>query len=410
MTEMRPKLRALEVFPVREGDEDLLCLRDPQGFVDKIVTISVGAAPILQLFDGEHSLETIQARLSESTGTVIPFEDLRKFVARLDEALVLDSPRFATFQADLVKQFRASSVREAALAGSSYPARAADLRQMIDKHFASPKGPGRDGQVHRTEPPAALVIPHIDVRRGGPVFAWAYAQLINAPPVDTFVILGVAHGPTEHRFAGTKKHFKTPLGVLPTNEEFMDQLAGKLPFDLYADELAHRHEHSIEFQVVYLQHMFAGKHDFQIAPILVGSFHDLLQTGQEPIKDEPVAAFVKALRETMAETRRRLCVIASVDLAHVGSRFGDHFTVNETVLKQLEAEDRALLTVVKTGNADKLYRLIHEESDRRRVDAWPALYTMLSALDLKHGQLLAYDQSYEEETNSVVTFASLRFS
>ncbi len=53
--------------------------------------------------------------------------------------------------------------------------------------------------------------------------------------------------------------------------------------DLFDDELTHRTEHSIEFQVVFLQYLLGGRRDFTIVPILVGSFHDLMERGIDPI-------------------------------------------------------------------------------------------------------------------------------
>ncbi len=405
MSEERPRLRPIEVFPGRDGERAVICLRDPQEFNDRVMSVSATAGVILECLDGQHTLPEIQRHVSQAIGQPVSVAVIQNFIRQLDEALLLDSPRFAAHLAEQLAAFRGAPARPAAHAGHSYPATATGIRRSFAHHLRPPRGPGRDGHTS-TKPPVALVIPHIDLRVGGPAYAWAYAQLGRTPPVDTFVVLGVAHGPTNHRFVGTRKSFATPLGVLETDVEFMDALAGRLPFDLFADELAHRREHSIEFQVVYLQHALAQP--CRIAPILAGSFHDLLEAGNDPLSDEAIAAFVRALRETIAASGRRVCVLASVDLAHVGSRFGDEFTVNEEVRAQLEVDDRLLLSLVEACDAREMLRLIYEEEDRRRVDAWPALYTLLNACDVTDGRLLHYAQNHEPATNSIVTYASLR--
>jgi AmmeMemoRadiSam system protein B len=333
---------------------------------------------------------------------------LEKFVAELDRALMLESPRFAALQAEVLDKFHNATIRESALAGRSYPAKPTEIRRLLARQFTAAKA-GVNGGLRPSRPPKALVIPHIDLRHGGAAYARAYVELQHAPTADMYLILGVAHAPAQHRFIGTKKHFQTPLGVLPTDQAFMDALAAKLPFDLYADEAVHRREHSIEFQVLYLQHALVGKREFLIAPILVGSFHDLREAGREPSTDADVAAFVRGLRNAITESGKRVCVIASVDLAHIGDRFGDRFTVNETVLKQLETDDREMLTAIEACDPAQLFRLIHAEKDRRRVDAWPAVYTMLRTLPVREGWLLHYDQHVETDANTVVTYASLRF-
>ncbi len=398
-------MRAVEVFSARDGERELICLRDPQEFNDRVVSVSASAAVVLECLDGTHTVREIHERVKQATGHSVARGVIEKFIGELDEALLLESPRFAAHLAAELERYRRAKHRPAVHAGKSYPATAAGIRRAFAKHWEPPRGPG----ANRAAPgklPAALVVPHIDLRRGGPSFAWAYAQVGRTPPVDTFVVLGVAHGPTKNRFAGTKKDFATPLGPVATDVEFLERLAGKLPFDLFADEVAHRREHSVEFQAVYLKHAVAVP--CRMAPILTGSFHDLMEAGKDPLDDRQVAAFVKALRETIAEAGRRVCVLASVDLAHVGERFGDEFTVNEEVRAQLEIEDRRMLSLVEACDAQELLRFIYQEEDRRRVDAWPTLYTLLRACDVTDGRLLHYDQSHETNTNSVVTYASLR--
>jgi hypothetical protein len=409
MADDRPRLRHVDAFPVQQDGQQYVCLRDPLRFTDRVLTVSMAALPILRCLDGRHSLQDIQTEFRRATNQALPLEQIQSFVTQLDEALMLASPRFAAHKENLIRAFRESSVREASHAGSSYPATSEAITKMFAKHFESPKGPGSNG-ARKRKAPVAIVSPHIDLRRGGPGFAWAYQQLADGPKVDTFVILGVAHTGTTHRFTGTKKAFQTPLGIAKNDTAFMDVLAGKLQFDLFEDEYAHRSEHSIEFQVVYLQYVLGQKHGFQIAPILVGSFHDLVDSGQQPIADPEVAAFASALRETIAESGKRVCVIAGVDLAHIGGRFGDEFTVNEGVRAQLESDDREMLRILESCDAPRFFRLIHEERDSRRVCGFPTLYTMMSALDVKQGKLLYYDQSFEKDTNSVVSFASMSFS
>ena len=141
-----------------------------------------------------------------------------------------------------------------------------------------------------------VLSPHIDFQRGGPVYTWSYKELVENSQADTFVVLGVAHQYCRRRFALTCKDFETPLGVVPTDRAYVDRIASLAGRDLFDDELAHRTEHSIEFQVVFLQYLLGGRRDFSIVPILVGSFHDLMERGVDPIDDPEVSRFVQALR------------------------------------------------------------------------------------------------------------------
>jgi len=49
----RPRLRALEAFPVEQDGQRLIGLRDPGGFTEQVVLLPIPALDIVSLFDGE---------------------------------------------------------------------------------------------------------------------------------------------------------------------------------------------------------------------------------------------------------------------------------------------------------------------------------------------------------------------
>ncbi len=108
-----------------------------------------------------------------------------------------------------------------------------------------------------------VLSPHIDFHRGGSVYTWSYKELVENTQADTFVVLGVAHQYCRRRFALTSKDFETPLGLVPTNRSYLDSIVAMVGRDYFDDELAHRTEHSIEFQVVFLQYLLGGRRDFR---------------------------------------------------------------------------------------------------------------------------------------------------
>src|SRR5262249_37940137 len=160
----------------------------------------------------------------------------------------------------------------------------------------------------------AVISPHIDFGRGGPVYTWAYKELAERADADIYVILGVAHQYCRRRFALTRKDFETPLGVVRTDRAYVDRIAAIAGEDLFDDELVHRSEHSVEFQAVFLRHILSKERDFQIVPILVGSFHDHMERGLEPIDDPSVGRFVEALREAEGASGKQVAYIGGLDL------------------------------------------------------------------------------------------------
>jgi len=89
-----PRLRAIELQEMREGDRTILVLTDPSGVAERALAISPEAAPILALFDGSVALEDLVALVDRETGDPRMGEQVRKLVATLDAQLMLESPRF----------------------------------------------------------------------------------------------------------------------------------------------------------------------------------------------------------------------------------------------------------------------------------------------------------------------------
>src|ERR1700693_6427950 len=91
-----PRLRALEAFPVEEGGERFIGLRDPSGFTEQVALLPIPALDVVSLFDGEHSVAEIHRVVSARHGERSPgLEDIAGFAARLDDAGFLGTPRLA---------------------------------------------------------------------------------------------------------------------------------------------------------------------------------------------------------------------------------------------------------------------------------------------------------------------------
>ncbi|MCS7191767.1 MAG: AmmeMemoRadiSam system protein B, partial [Armatimonadetes bacterium] len=308
--------------------------------------------------------------------------------------------------ASAVASYRAIPFRPPLLAGTSYPSDDPSLRAMLDSFFDSPNGPGKPIGQKYSRPLKAIVAPHIDLVRGGVTYAWAYKDLAEAPQPDLFVILGIAHYPMKNLFAATTKDFATPLGIAQTDCEFIESLNRKCSFDLLEDEFMHRCEHSVELQVIWLQHLFS---QVKIAPIICAGFEHVVEPWESPMSLSQVQEFVSAFRETLNQLGINITVIASVDLSHVGLRFGDQQPITPAVLKWIESEDKIFLERVANGDAEGMFSLIHADRNSRRVDAYPALYVMLKALSPIKGEIRYYEQSVEGQGESVVTFGAMVF-
>ena len=405
----KPKLRAVDAVPVDMNGERVVYLRDPSGLTNKTVALPTRSFFMAALCDGQHTLRDIQTEYVRRFGDLVFIEKVEELVRQLDGALFLEGERFEAHRRAAAEKFAAARVRPASHAGTAYPKQPPALKRMLDGFFTSEDGPGKIDRTKRGSDVVAIAAPHIDLRRGGPTYAHAYKQLAECCAADTFVILGVSHQEAEGLFIVTDKDFETPLGTVECDRDFTRELTARAGLQRGTDELLHRGEHSVEFQALFLRHVFGASRPVRIVPVLCGPVLPVVGDAPDPLGVEPIGNFVRALRGLLRERKGKAALIASVDLSHVGRRFGDATDVNTGVLTWLEAEDRKLLKYAEEMDATGFFEKNRRDKDRTHVCGFSAIYVMLNAIEAARGQLLHYVQAPEEQTQSVVTFAAMVF-
>ncbi len=421
---IRPRIRSLELVPL-SGDDAMYVLRDPYGF-SKAVALPMVAGMLVTLLNGERTLPELQEEFEKTIGQSLSMEDIERIVQQLDESCFLDNDRFSEHRAAILSAYQELEVRPAAHAGGAYPGEVDALRAQLEKIFTCEDGPGllpwegsaaADFSMPSEQRLCGVMSPHIDFHRGGPAFAWAYDRVVTESDAEVFVVLGTAHTPLKGFYSVSRKHFDTPLGTVPTDRDFVDDLQQRLlqvetskdvPV-IFDDEMPHRREHSIEFQALMLQYILGGRRDFQIVPILVGSFHPFVLHNRSPGDSPVVADFVSALRAVVAATDKKVCFVAGVDLAHIGKQFGDENLLDDERLKQQWADDQHLLANACEGDSEGWFIHVAAQEDRNRICGLAPTYTMLEAMRPERGELLKYDQAVAEDRSSCVSFASVAF-
>ncbi len=409
-----PRLRIIEAFPVEVEQCTRIYIRDPLNYATEPLLLPYATYFIASHFDGQHSLLDIQEAFSRQFGQVILRDQIQDIIGQLDAHYYLDSARFAALQHEVLEAFHRSPVREMAHADTCYSSQTEECAAQIEGFFSGDGGPGEVSQgALKQSPVQGIISPHIDLRVGGPCYAWAYKELAEQCDADIFVLLGTSHYSLSHLFVTTEKDYNTPYGLVRTNHEFIRGLRSRYSGDLFADEALHRTEHSLEFQAVFLQHVLqhvsGGTRDFSVVPILVSSFHHMVQSKNPPIEVPHVASFIQALKETIAQSDQKVCLVAGVDFAHVGRKFGDQGELTPQFLDWVEAEDRVLINALEQVDAAGFFQQIAKDNDRRRVCGFAPMYTFLETIGAAEGKLLKYDRSLDQRTQSSVSFASLVF-
>ena len=404
MSEDVPKLRnRLEAIPIRRGREVYIALRDLEGLNPETLVLSPQAYFLVTLMDGSNSVVDLQAAYMRRFGDILFRENLDGLLQTLDTHFFLENENSRNRLRQLITEFTNQPTRPAYHAGLSYESNGNDLRLQL-KSFFDPEdgGPGEPNPIEPRETVVGLIAPHIDLRSGGSCFAYAHKALVEANAVHTCVVLGTGHEPLPHYFALCDKDFETPLGFVPVNREFIGELSSRCKLDLFADEFAHRREHTIEFQTLFLRLLLP---EIQIVPILCSFGVEELEQ-----RTEEVQHVLQALKETMDDYRHPVCLLASIDLAHIGPRYGDSFRPHAGTVREHNEADHRLLQIVANGDAETFATTLISEGNRRRICGLPPLYTMLRILERRAvGKLLRYEYTKVDNEGSFVTFASMAF-
>lgn len=409
----RPRLRAIEVIPVQEGARRTFWLRDPSDASLHPLAVSDGAIQVLSLLDGQRTIGQLGAALT-LRGSTISQQQLTGFLTRLDEAGFLEGPRAENRIAQRQTAFLALPVRPAVHAGGAYAGTPQSLAKQLADGYLHPDGPGALPAARPADalPLRAIIAPHVDLHRGAPTYSWAYKALAEAAPADLYVVLGTCHTPVAGHFAATRKPYDTPLGEVPADGTFLDALGRAWGHDLFEGEFSHSGEHSIEFQAVYLRALgVAGAGIAPIVPILCDSLHSMVPFGRSPRDVALVSSFVDALLEVMRDDGRRITLIAAVDLAHLGQRFGDQWRVNAAHQAECGAADSELLSHVVAADADAYYAHVMRDRDARRICGFTPIYVLTAVMqaESRKGEVLRYTQWVDKDLSSSVTFCSVAF-
>jgi AmmeMemoRadiSam system protein B len=401
---MEPKLRPVEAHPIQHQGQAMVLLHDPLRLSDTTIAIPRALAPVLALMDGTRDEAGLEAALQVRAGVRLAPGLLSKLLSDMDQAYLLDNKRFAAALRDTLAAYRQAPHRPVTLDGASFPTdpgeAAAHLQGYIDR--LPPAGPDLIGEAIR-----GVVSPHIDYQRGGSVYAEVWRAAARAArEAELVIVLGTDHQGSHATLTLTRQSYATPWGILPTDNRVVDALAAALGDDaVFAEELHHRGEHSIELAAVWL-HFIRGGEAVPTVPVLCGHFGSFVEGQADPAAYGPFTTALDLLREVMAQ--RRTLVVAAADLAHMGPAFGDPYGLDFIGQARLRNADGRLLDAVNAGNPTVFFELLKAEGDRRHVCGLPPIYLTLRLLEPVRGRPAGYDLCPADPTGqSFVTIAGV---
>jgi len=398
-----PRLRTdLDFMPSPAEDRPGLLIRDSFRYSDVILIIPPQLVPLLEFFDGEHTESDLRAALFRATGEL----DVGPLIAHLTNTLsgsgFLENEQFEQLKEARHNEFASMAVREPAHAGSAYPTELPELETTMKTWM--------DGALpaHAGDSLAGIAAPHVSPCGGYESYRSAYRLLGPEYKDRTFVVLGTSHYGEPNRFGVTRKPYSTPFGEAIPATDLTEELLRQAPEAITIEDYCHSFEHSIEFQVLFLQWMFGPR--IRVLPILCGSFGESIYRGGVPENYGAVERFLGALGEIAARESDRLFWVLGIDMAHMGRRYGDEFTAiaNEDGMLGVAARDRRRIDCVAAGDAAGFWQLMQENRDDLKWCGSSPLYTFLKVVPQARGSIEKYEQ-WNIDDSSVVSFAGLSF-
>jgi len=263
-------------------------------------------------------------------------------------------------------------LREPAVAGHFYPSDPVQLRKDVISYL-SPKTEA----IHAI----ACIAPHAGYVYSGAIAGAVFAR-IEVP--ERCIILCPNHTGRGHPLSIMKTGgWRTPLGVVPIDDQLANTLAGIFP-GLIEDSTAHLFEHAIEVELPFLQ---VERPDVRFIPIAIG-------TGQLMLLEHLGHAIAKAIQEAPGP----VLIVASSDMNH----YENDAT---TRVKDRKAIDRILAL-----NPRGLHEtVINESISMCGFGPTVAMLTAARQLGAKKAELIQYATSGDVfgERDRVVGYAGI---
>jgi hypothetical protein len=390
----------LDFLPSPLEDRPGLMMRDPFGYSDVTLIVPPPLVPLLAMFDGEQSEDELREAIYRMTNDLRSGEIMSHLKEALERAGFLEGPVFEQMKEARQRAFAESPVRQAAHAGSAYPEEGGMLRAWMEQQGLE------TGEA--AEEVLGVAAPHVSPEGGWGCYREAYRLLGQVAADRVFVILGTSHYGEPEKFGLTRKDFVTPFGTARTERALVERLAAKAPRASKLEDYCHAVEHSIEFQILFLQALYGA--EVRILPVLAGPFARSLYQGGMPEDDEGVREFLDALGELNAAEGRRLCWVLGVDMAHMGRRYGDPMQAEAKrgEMQEVEERDKARIGKLEAGQAEEFWELVKPNHDDLKWCGSAPFYTFLKAVPEARGRLQLYEQ-WNIDPQSVVSFAAMEF-
>lgn len=262
--------------------------------------------------------------------------------------------------------------RAPAVAGQFYPGNRDDLENKLHRFCQSDQQP---------LPVRGVISPHAGYMYSGAIAGRLFSKIVVP---DRVVLLGPNHhGIGDDGALYNMGDWETPLGEIIVDRELSDEILASCRY-FSADATAHRHEHSLEVQVPFIQYCNPAA---KLVPICIGHMplEALLESGE-------------ALADVISTHDEPILLIASSDMTHFESA------------ESARMKDNMALAHVEKLDPEGLYRTVREHRISM-CGVLPSVVMLAAArkLGARKGEIVAYGTSGDVtgDNRDVVGYASV---
>lgn len=221
-----------------------------------------------------------------------------------------------------------AQTRQPSVAGQFYPGNKTELEDEVKEYLAG-----------KRENISMAIVPHAGYMFSGKLAGDVLGRIGKK---KDFIILGVNHSGLGNKVSFSVMDFSTPLGIVKNNNALVNQILMQLKkekIEAEVNEEAHKHEHSIEVELPFLQ---VSQESFKIVPILLKelSYEECNKIA------EILAGFID----------ENVCLLVSSDFTHYGKNYG-FVPFTKDVRKNLYYLDNESIINILNLNSKKVYDL-----------------------------------------------------
>jgi AmmeMemoRadiSam system protein B len=215
--------------------------------------------------------------------------------------------------------------REAAVAGSFYPADAEELSRLVDQYLAT------DQPQTKTTCPAVMV-PHAGLRYSGSIAGRVFSR-VNVP--DTVIVIGPKHTQSGVEWSvAPHEKWMIPGAEVASDPQLAQQLVDEIP-GLQLDSAAHQGEHGIEVELPFLAKL---NPQVKVVGIAIGA--GTLQHCRQ---------FAEGLVRVLRKQDQQPLLVISSDMNHFAND-EENRRLDEVAMQALERLDPTDVFETVTGN------------------------------------------------------------